>query len=138
MTTTRKPAARRTATRKPVAEKIDAFEALRARAAGAPKPGANVNVAPLTLGPAEGFDPPIVVRWPSALSDKIGLDVASRRGDAVGFLSTLLGERNFVRVVAAFENEPDNEMLLVGLQLRLTDHFLGRGAGEAPGGTPAS
>lgn len=138
MTTTRKPPARRTTPRKPVAEKIDAFEALRARAAGAPKPGAKVNVAPLTLGPAEGFDPPIVVRWPSALSEKIGLDVASRRGDAVGFLSTLLGDHNFVRVVAAFENEPDNEMLLVGLQLRLTDHFLGRGAGEAPGGTPAS
>lgn len=138
MTTTRKPAAKRTTPRKTVEQKVDAFEALRARAAGTPKLGSNVNREPLTLGPAEGFDPSIVVRWPSALSDKIGLDVASRRGDAIGFLHTLLGDLDFVRVVAAFENEPDNEMLLVGLQLRLTDHFLGRGAGEAPGGTPAS
>ena len=138
MTTTRKAPAKRTPARKPVDQKIEAFEALRARAAGTSKLGANVNVAPLTLGPADGFDPPIVVRWPSALSDKIGLDIASRRGDAIGFLHTLLGERDFVRVIAAFENEPDNELLLVGLQLRLTDHFLGRGAGEVPGGSPAS
>lgn len=133
MTTKKTPARRKT-----VAQKVDTFEKLRARAAGAPKLGANLNATPLTLGPDEGFDPPLVISYPTALSEKIALDVATRRADPIGFLHTLLGDRDFVRVVAAFEDQPDNEMLLVGLQLRVTDHFLGRGASDVPGGTPAS
>lgn len=135
---TTKKAPTRTAPRKTTAKKVDAFEALRLRAVGAPKLGANVNTEPLKLGPGEGFDPPLVISYPTLLSDKIGLDVASRRGDTIGFLHTLLGERNFARVIAALEDQPDNELLLVGLQLRITDHFLGRGASDVPGGTPAS
>lgn len=136
MTTTRKAPAKRAAPRKTVEQKISAFEGLRKRA------GTNgltiPEYKPLTLGPDMGFDPPLVVTYPDKLSEKIALDVAARRDDTIGFLHSLLGDLGFARVLAAFDGEPDGERLLVGLQLHLLDHFLGRGAGDVPGGSPAS
>ncbi|MEU3011055.1 hypothetical protein [Nocardia asteroides] len=135
MPTTRKPAVKR-APRKTTAQKVSAFEGLRRRAGD--NSLAVPEYQPITLGADMGFDPPLVVTYPELLSDRVALDVASRRDDTIGFLFQLLGERGFARVLLAFDGQPDGERLLVGLQLYLLDHFLGRGAGDVPGGTPAS
>lgn len=134
MTTQRKPPARKTAPRKTVEEKITAFDELRARAGGRELGNAPV-VAPFEI---PGFTPPLIIQWPTSLADKVTLDVTDRNGDIVGFLYTLLGAERLSLVLAAFNGEPDAERLLVGLQLRIRDHFLGAGAGDVPGGTPAS
>lgn len=134
MTTQRKPPAKKTAKAKTVAEKISAFDDLRARA-GDRTLGQAPAVEPFEI---PGFTPPLVIRWPSSLAEKVTLDVCERQGDIVGFLYTLLGGERLALVLAAFNNEPDPERLLVGLQHAIRDHFLGRGAGDVPGGTPAS
>lgn len=136
MAAPRKTPAKKVTPRKAVAEKIDTFEALRRRAGDQ---GLNISEPePYILGADRGFDPPLVISYPTKLSDKVALDVAARRADYVSFLHTLLGDTGFARVLAAFDNEPDGERLLIGLQLIVLDHFLGRGAGDVPGGSPAS
>ncbi|MGV9818424.1 hypothetical protein [Nocardia xishanensis] len=120
---------------KTVPEKIAAFDELRA-IAGDSKLVAPVT-APYELGPEFGFDPPVIARFPADLEGKIALDVASRNGDSIGILRVLLGEVGLLRVVRAFTGEDDGDRLLIGLQMRLTNHFLGRGVTEV-GGTPAS
>lgn len=138
MTTPRKTPARkaspRTAQPKTVAAKVSAFAALRARA-GDRELGVRAATTPYEI---PGFEPPITVTWPTLLSEEVALEIASRNGDVIGYLHTLLGDVDFVRVLARFEQEPDGKKLLVGLQLAISDHFLGRGAGDVPGGTPAS
>ncbi|MGY2036620.1 hypothetical protein ACW9HF_15165 [Nocardia gipuzkoensis] len=137
--TTRKTAARKTVAKeappRTVPEKIAAFDELRA-IAGDAKLSAAVT-EPYELGAEWGFDPPVVARFPTDLEDKIVLDMASRRDDAIGILSVLLGDAGLLRVVQAFKTQPDGDRLLIGLQMRLSNHFLGRGAAEV-GGTPAS
>ncbi|MBF6328731.1 hypothetical protein [Nocardia transvalensis] len=123
----------------PVAEKIAAFDALRDRARGSTlqvlTPASD---DPFRLGPEDGFDPPLVVEWPQDLPTKIGLEATARVGNIVPFLQLLLGDRDLMRVVAAFSRFADGERLLVGLYLRIMEHFFGPGAGDVPGGTPAS
>ncbi|MFR9767052.1 hypothetical protein [Nocardia sp. SC052] len=120
---------------KAAAEKIAAFDELRAIA------GDYELIAPVTepfeLGEAMGFDPPVIARFPTDLESKVALDIASRRADVLGVLNVLLGDVGLLRVVQAFKTQPDGERLLIALQIRLTNHFLGRGAAEV-GGTPAS
>ncbi|MBF6422030.1 hypothetical protein IU436_25405 [Nocardia farcinica] len=115
---------------------VELFEQLRTRAAGMAVAEAPAGKT-YTLGPAEGFDPPVVATYPTDLAAQVELDLASRSGDTVEFLRIVFGEYGFLRIVQAFNGQPDGLRLLAGLQLRLTDHFLGRGASEA-GGTAAS
>ncbi|MGY1945340.1 hypothetical protein [Nocardia asiatica] len=135
----RKTAARKVAAKKApprtVPEKIAAFDELRAIAGDA-----KLSVAvsePYELGEEWGFDPPVIARFPVDLEGKIVLDMASRRDDSIGILSVLLGDRQLLRVVQAFKTQPDGDRLLIGLEMMLSNHFLGRGAAEV-GGTPAS
>ncbi|MEV4155410.1 hypothetical protein AB0J48_20505 [Nocardia salmonicida] len=134
MTTQRRAPARKVAPRKTVEQKITAFDELRARA-GDRGLGNAPNVKPFEI---PGFQPPLIVQWPTSLGDKVTLDVTDRNGDIVGFLYTLLGGERLALVLAAFNGQPDADRLLVGLQLRIRDHFLGAGAGDVPGGSPAS
>lgn len=130
----------RKAPAKTAEQKIAAFDALRQRAAAA-----HTNMLtpshtsePLTLGKEEGFDPPLVARFPSNLADKVALDVAARGGHVVLALQILLGDLGLMRAVAALSSEADSEALLIGLHFRIMEHFLGPGATDVPGGTPAS
>jgi hypothetical protein len=134
MPTQRKPAVRKTAPRKTVEQKIAAFDELRARAGGRGL-GDAPNVEPFEIA---GFQPPLIVQWPTSLGDKVTLDLTDRNGDIVGFMYTLLGGERLALVLAAFNGQPDADRLLVGLQLKIRDHFLGKGAGDVPGGTRAS
>lgn len=130
----RKTAPRKTAPRKTVEQKISAFDDLRARA-GDRTLGVAPAVPPFEIA---GFNPPLIIEWPESLAEKVTLDVCERQGDIVGFLFALLGSQRLALVLAAFNSEPDPERLLIGLQIKIRDHFLGRGAGDVPGGTPAS
>ncbi|WP_280455642.1 hypothetical protein [Nocardia brasiliensis] len=122
----------------PVLERIARFDELRARAGHASAGLSAVVSTHYELGAEWGFDPPVVASFPTDLEAKVELEIASRRGDTIGILAYLLGDLGLVRVIRAFKSQPDGERLLYGLQLRLQDHFLGRGAGDVPGGTPAS
>ncbi|MBF6301166.1 hypothetical protein IU459_27010 [Nocardia amamiensis] len=116
-------------------EKIAAFDELRAIAGDYELIAAVTE--PYELGQEWGFDPPVIARFPADLENKVLLDMASRRADAIGILSVLLGDVGLLRVVQAFKTQPDGDRLLIGLQMRLTNHFLGRGAAQV-GGTAAS
>lgn len=148
MTTARKAPAKK-ATKRPsskqaepttLEQRVDAFEALRNRARGSA-----LNVAtpvasqePFVLGPEDGFDPPLIIEWPASLPQRVALEVTSRHGQVVGFMQNLLPDRDFIRVIAMFAPFPDADRLLVGLYLQILEHFFGPGAGDVPGGTPAS
>ncbi|MGS2805330.1 hypothetical protein [Nocardia sp. MW-W600-9] len=131
--TQRKPAAKRTTPRKTIEQKVVAFEELRARAGG--RQLTQVEVPPYEV---PGFDPPLIVRWPDSVAGQVALDIAARSSDVSGFLFAALGYQDLARVLAAFNPLPDASSLLYGLFLSIQDHFLGQGAGDVPGGTPAS
>lgn len=150
MTTTRKAPAKKATPKKatqPAAaestvteQRVAAFEALRDRARGS-----RLNVAtpvatqaPLALGPEEGFEPPLIIEWPSNLAQRVALEVTSRYGQVVGFLQNLLPEQDFMRVIAVFSQFDDADRVLVGFYLEIMEHFFGPGAGDVPGGTPTS
>ncbi|WP_029932512.1 hypothetical protein [Nocardia otitidiscaviarum] len=116
------------------AERTDTFHALRARASKAP--GITV-VAPEPLVFNE-FDPPIVAKIPDSLMGKLSLEIAGRDNDYIEFLRLAIGPDGLMQAVRTFNDEKDGERLLLGLMLRIADHFYGRGAGDVPGGTPAS
>lgn len=135
----RKAAPRKAPARKPppktVEEKIDAFEELRAIA---PDYGIGAPVTtPYVLGAEFGFDPPIEARYPATLVEKVTLDRATRSNDVINALSILFGDAGLLRVVEKFGTQPDGERLLLALYIRITNHFMGKGAYEV-GGTPAS
>ncbi|MFI7191480.1 hypothetical protein ACIBQ0_17235 [Nocardia nova] len=147
MTTARKAPARK-ATKKtpakaepsPIEQRVTAFDALRERARGS-----RLNVAtpvatqaPFALGPEDGFDPPLIIEWPASLPKRVALELTSRHGQVVGFMQNLLPEQDFVRVIAMLAPYPDADRLLIGLYLQILEHFFGPGAGDVPGGTPAS
>lgn len=129
------PPKKRAAPAKTTAEKVQDFEFLRQRANGFEL--FTGQREPYVLGPEHGFDPPLVAKFPERLSQQVELDVASRRGDTVAILHILLGDQ-LLPVVRKFEAFGDAERLLGGLMLRIMDHFLGDGAGDVPGGSPAS
>ncbi|MFI2561514.1 hypothetical protein [Nocardia farcinica] len=129
----RAPAKSRPATTE---EKITAFDELRARAGG--RRAAAITAPPYVLGKDMGFDPPIEIAFPEGIGNRVALELAARRGDVTGFLTALIPDDNLVRILAALQRQPDGDRLLIGLQLKLVDHFFGPGAGDVPGGTPAS
>ncbi len=137
----RKAAPRRAAKPKTPQDKVASFDALRqrARASGLPTSLAPAHTSePLTLGKEDGFDPPLVARFPSRLTDKVSLDMAYRGGHVPLALQILLGDAGLLRAVAALGSEPDGEALLIALHARILEHFLGPGAADVSGGTPAS
>ncbi|RBO87024.1 hypothetical protein [Nocardia puris] len=139
-TPARKAPAKKTAAPKPAdaaaAARNAAFESLRQRAAGIEFVEANIE--PYVLGPDMGFDPPIVIKWPENDAVRWSLELAARRGDAVAFIGALVSDPDMLRIIAATYDQPDAKRILYGLYLRLQDHFFGAGAGDVPGGTPAS
>ncbi|PKV80914.1 hypothetical protein [Nocardia fluminea] len=135
MTTQRKaPVRKALAPRKTTEQKITAFDELRARA-GDRRLGGPSNVAPFEI---PGFQPPLIVQWPTSIVERVTLDITNRNADVPGFLYALLGGERLALVLAAVNGQPDPDRLLIGLQLRISDHFLGAGAGDVPGGSPAS
>ncbi|WP_280317300.1 hypothetical protein [Nocardia wallacei] len=123
----------------PIAERIATFDALRDRARNSALQVLTPDLAkPFTLGPESGFDPPLVVEWPTDVGSKVGLDTAARHGNIVPFMQLLLGDETLMRVVAKFQPFADGDRLMVGLYLQIMEHFFGPGAGDVPGGTPAS
>lgn len=130
----------RKAPAKKAEQRIVAFDELRRRATAAHTSTLTPSHTsePLTLGKEAGFNPPLVARFPSSLADKVALDMAARGGHVVLALQILLGDLGLMRAVAALSGEKDSEALLIGLHFRIMEHFLGAGAVDVPGGTPAS
>lgn len=120
--------------RKTAVEKIDKFESLRARAR-ASEFEISSGREPLVL---DAFDPPITATYPSSLESRLALDEATREMRLVAILRIFLGGDQFIRAVREFDKLPDSDALLLGLVLKLIDHFVGPGAGDVPGGSPAS
>lgn len=116
------------------AERIDKFEAMRARARSSPFE-IRGHVEPLVL---DAFDPPVTARYPASLEAKLELDEAAANMRIAAILRIYLGGEQFARVVRAFDKFDDPEALLLGLVLQLLDHFNGSGAGDVPGGSQAS
>ncbi len=142
MTTPSRPRAARKApakkASKPREERIETFEYLRARGRRSSlSPKAAEDIEPYLLGSDKGFDPPIAVGLPEGLVALAALDQAWRSGDAFGILKLLLGSE-YHRVLKAFDTQPDSMILLVGLAADITTRFMGKGAADVPGGTPAS
>lgn len=142
MTQPRKAAARAKAPAKKAApsphrDKIVAFEEFRdrARTSGLRIKGTQ-GVPPYVLGADRGFDPPIEIRWPTSLLAREDFDLASRHLDVFGMLRILLGTE-YRRVLEAFDTFDDSDELMIGLVMKIVDHFNGVGASDA-GGTPAS
>lgn len=137
----RKAPAKKAAPRKAEATeaKVFNFEQFRDRAATVPRGTrrAAQKMEPYVLGPDQGFDPPITVQFPTTLTGRVQVDQLSRRDDIYGLLQVLMGGQ-FMRVVATFDQFDDGEELLLGLAYKILDHFYGQGAGDVPGGTPAS
>lgn len=114
-------------------QKVAAFDEFRKRAEGF---GLNTRRRdPITF--AE-FTPPIVATFPAKLSQQVELDLAARRADTFGMLAILLGPEQLVRVAQVFEQFEDGDQLIAGFALRVAEHMFGPGAGDVPGGSPAS
>ncbi len=141
--TPRKSTARKAPAKKVAPKTVEArvfqFEEFRDRASTVPratrKPAAEIK--PYVLGRDQGFDPPITVQFPKDLTGRVRVDQLSRQNDIFGLLQVLMGGQ-FMRVVQTFDQFDDGEELLIGLAYRILDHFYGQGAGDVPGGTPAS
>lgn len=135
--TTAKPARKATTrTTRSRQEKVAAFDAFRARAAAASI--TTYAPEPFTVGPEYGFNPPLVAKWPTKLTDKVMLDTAADRGQTGDVLRILLGPAQLLRAAQAFEPFPDGDQLLAGLCMHIWEGMLGAGAGDVPGGTAAS
>lgn len=136
-TSPRKNAAPKPASRvQTLEQKVDAFAKLRARAAGTT--ASTVAPPPVEIGPEDGFDPPLIARWPSTIAEETLVYVASDMGKPGVVVQQLLGPEQAVRVAAAFSQYPDGDDLYRGLAKLLMEQFLGSGSGDVPGGTSAS
>jgi hypothetical protein len=128
----------RTKAQSPREERIEAFEEFRRRAQRSPLSTARLReVEPYVLGPDKGFDPPIAIAMPTGLVELSAFDQAWRASDPFSMLRILLGSE-YLRVLRAFDTQPDAMDLLSGLAMAVTDHFLGQGASDVPGGSRAS
>lgn len=129
---TRTPAAK-------VAADIEQFEDFRSRASKlGVKKKQDANIDPYVLGEDRGFDPPIEITFPKDLPSQIAFDQAARADDVFGMLGILAGKRNLMRIATAFDQFDDGMALMAGLVYAVLDKFRGPGAGDVPGGTPAS
>lgn len=117
---------------------LEVFNEYRARAAHFTIPDRDTTtIPPYVLGPEMGFDPPIEVTFPEDIERAFLLEKALQNNNYLSALDVLLGG-NMIRVVRRFKSEPGPERLLLGLVMTITDHFMGRGASEVPGGSSPS
>lgn len=116
-----------------VADRIEMFEALRARAHGS-QFELRGRVEPLVMN---AFDPPVTATFPTTLEGRLELDSAARDMNLAVILRIFLGDQ-LIRVIRQLDQAGDSDALALGLVLRLLDHFNGVGAGDVPGGIPAS
>lgn len=133
--TTAKSTAKKAAPR-PRAQKVQAFDEFRKRAAGM-----NITASvpePVVLGKEHGFDPPVVARWPETLAQQVMLTSAVDSGRPGPVLQIFLGTDQLLRVAQMFDQFPDGDALLVGLASHLWERFIGPGSGDVPGGSRAS
>lgn len=121
----------------PTVDRIGAFEDFRARAHASGRQMGFKDIEPYVLGPERGFDPPVVVDYPTDLVALDAYEQAARSQNVLKMLEILLGEDR-LRVYAAFDRFPDKLNLLLGMALAIQDHFLGVGSSDVPGGTGAS
>lgn len=101
------------------------FEALRNRARSAgvyPEK----KVDPYVIGADYGVDPEIVVNMPTA-SGQEQIDAAIRSENPWRLARTLLGERDYKRLMAVLDTEDDGDILLVMIADEITSHLFGRG-----------
>lgn len=139
-TAPRKRAPAKRAPAKTRQEKVAAFDEFRRRAAamGISGSATRSEPEPVVLGKEHGFDPPIVARLPQTLTAQTMLDIASDSGNSRAVLRILIGNEQMLRVAQMFEAFDDRDALLSGLVIHIWERFLGPGAGEVSGGTPAS
>lgn len=125
-------AARPKAAPSPHRAEIEAFEEFRDRARRS-------GLSLVTREPfaVPGFDPPVHAHWPKSLAAREEFDQAVRHLNVFSALRITLGD-DYARVLAAFDALDDGETLLIGLYMRIIDHFNGPGASDVPGGSPAS
>lgn len=110
-------------------------------------------IVPFVLGPAQGFNPPIVITMPEATKHQLALDELVEDGKAVKALRLMFNGRpqDFDRILDAFDEQvrvlrADGEdittpELVIALWLRVLDHFtaqVGPGAVDVPGGSNGS
>ncbi len=135
-------------------ENLVDFEAYRARArmrlGNTAEPQ---QIVPFVLGPAQGFDPPIVITMPEATRDQLAIDEYVEDGKPIKALRLMFNGRpdDFDRTLDAFDAQvkalrADGEHittpeLVIALWLRVLDHFtaqVGPGAADVPGGSNGS
>lgn len=148
--TARKVAAKKAAPSKDpqasIPDRVEAFEAFSARARASGLKFTNQEALkrpPYVLGVDKGFNPPITISFPETLTGQVMLDQAVRREDSFGILGVLTGN-NLLRITKTLDayvkarGEGDAMLLLAGLSYEVLDHFIGPGASDVEGGTPAS
>ena len=148
--TARKVAAKKATPKKDPQEsipaRVEAFEGFGARARASGLTFTNQEALkrpPYILGKDKGFDPPITISFPDTLTGQVMLDQAVRREDTFGIFGVLTGN-NLIRITRTFDayvkarGEGDAMLLLAGLSYEALDHFIGPGAADVEGGTPAS
>lgn len=130
------PAAKSQAARE---HRVDRFEQLRARVGDLPEMKVEdpSDRGPFILGPDYGFDPALVVEWPTDITTQLIIDEASRADDPLGILRAIVGRNRFYAITRVFDTTDDPLPLLIGLSQLVAEHFLGPGVDEV-GGTPAS
>lgn len=128
------PAKRKVATEAP--ERM--FEQLRQRAATVSAQNKPPKIKDFVLGPSDGFDPEIRVRFPLSLKQQQAYYYSSRGGDVFAQVRAVLGDGQYERIVAMFEPMDDSAELFLGFSQLLFDHVTGKGSGDVPGGSGAS
>lgn len=101
------------------------FEALRNRARSAgvyPEK----KVDPYVIGADYGVDPEIVVNMPNASAQE-QVDAAIRSENPWRLARTLLGDRDYNRLMSVLDDEDDGDILLVMIADEITSHLFGRG-----------
>ncbi|BAH52293.1 hypothetical protein [Rhodococcus opacus] len=95
--------------------------------------------ADFILGEAEGFDPPIVITSPDLFKRRL-ISVAQQKNDGFGVLEAAVGDPlSFGRILERLNEYGDDAPAMLGaLGIKVIDHFFGRGASEAPGGSQES
>lgn len=131
-TAARKTTAARTAPKSP---NLEAFEALRVRARQTTYRLDYDDQLPFVV---PGFDPPVEAHWPKLMVDREVFHESARQMNFFGMLRVLLAPEDYMRVLAAFDELDNPGELLIGLTMKVIDHFNGAGAGDAPGGSTPS
>lgn len=92
-------------------------------------------VGDFILSPEDGFDPPVIAKFPLSMKRQEQLYYAARTGDIFAQMRLLLGDDQYERVRDMFDTVEDGQDLMIGLTNLLLDHAAGRGADDVPGGS---